>query len=74
MIILSPSNTITGKALGNEPKLIYPAQLSNPRILKFCDPSYMALIPHNCKALLFALYGFSFVSSKLLSTLHIEIF
>lgn len=43
MIILSLSNTIVGKAMGNKQKPIHPAWLSNPTILKFCYPSYMAI-------------------------------
>ena len=49
MIILSLSNTITGKAMGSQQISIHHLGLSNPAISEFCHPSYMAITLNNFK-------------------------
>ena len=59
MMILSLSNTITGKAMGSKQISIHHVGLSNPAISEFCHPSYMAITLNNFKIFLSLLCGWS---------------
>ena len=59
MIILSLSNTVTGKAMGREQISFHQVGLSNPAISEFCHPFCIAITLNNFKIFLSLLYGWS---------------